>query len=50
MDKNVVPVFDDLPTFKSSPPISVKEFLNLGSEDGLVSGECFLPFSVLVSY
>ena len=23
---------------------------NFGSEDGLVSGDCFLPFSILVSY
>ena len=50
MDKNVVPVFDDLPKLESSLPISVKESVNLCSEDGLVSGDCFLPFSVLVSY
>ena len=50
MDENVVPVFDDLPKFESSLPIGVKESLNLGSEDGLVSGDCFLPFAVLVSY
>ena len=24
--------------------------LNLCSEDGLVSGECFLPFAIFVSY
>ena len=50
MEEYVVPVIDDLPKFESSLPISVKEYLNLGSEDGLVSGDCFLPFSVLVSY
>ena len=50
MDENVEPVFDDLPKSESSLPISVKESLNLGSEDGQVSGDCFLPFSVLVSY
>ena len=50
MGENVVPVFDDLPKFESPQSISVKESLNLGSEDGLVSGDCFLPFSVLVSY
>ena len=50
MDENVAPVFDDLPKLESSLPISVKEPLNLGSQDDLVSGVCFLPFSVLVSY
>ena len=49
MDENLVPVFDDLHKLESSLPISVKEYLNL-AEDGLVSGDCFLPFSVLVSH
>ena len=46
----MLPVFYDLPKLESSLPISVKGSLNLGSEDGLVSGDCFLPFCVLVSY
>ena len=50
MDENVVPIFDDLPKLESSPPIRVKESLNLGSEDGLVLGDCFLPFSIMISY